>query len=298
MVPLAIFLGKHLASRRPQKLHNRNMVERILLATDGSEYARAPEALAEYLAYRLEANLCALFVKDSRAMRQLEVLDFGALTVPIATYREELERALTRAGEAALARLAQSAQVAGVRFEPKLLSGIPYEVIAKEARAFDLLVLGRAGEGSGHEPTGIGSNAGRLVRTAEVPVMVSPLAYTLPERVLVGYDGSKLSLRALHVAADLAVGLELPAVVASMDDDLEAADRLASEGAEYLVNRGISVQTNASKGDPAARLSELQEASDILTLGSFGRGTVREFLLGSTTEYLLRHALGPVLLVR
>jgi nucleotide-binding universal stress UspA family protein len=128
--------------------------------------------------------------------------------------------------------------------------------------------------------------------------MISPLAYALPERVLVGYDGSKLSLRALHVAADLAEGLELPAVVASVDDDLEAADRLASEGAEYLVTRGISVQTHASKGDPAARLSELQEASDILALGGFGRGPVREFLLGSTTEYLLRHALGPVLLVR
>lgn len=274
------------------------MIERILLATDGSEYARAPEALAEYLAYRLEATLCALFVKDTREMRRLEVLDFGAITVPIATYREELEAAINRAGEAILARLAESARAAGVRFEAKLLSGVPYEVIQRESRAFDLLVMGRAGEGRGHEPTGIGSNAGRLVRTAVVPVIISPLAYTLPERVLVGYDGSALSVRALHAAGDLAAGLEVPAVVASVDNDLAAADRLASEGAEYLSSRGIAVQTNVSSGDPAARLSELQEASDILALGSFGRGPVREFLLGSTTEYLLRHALGPVLLVR
>ena len=87
---------------------------RILLATDGSPQARGAEALAEWLAYKLSAPLTVLFVVDTRLARIPELLDFGALTVPVPVLRTELERALALRGEAVLERVRQSALAAGV----------------------------------------------------------------------------------------------------------------------------------------------------------------------------------------
>jgi len=72
---------------------------RILLATDGSLQARGAEVLAEWLCYKLSAKLVALYVRDSRLIRVLELMDFGALTVPVPAYREELEKALSKLSE-------------------------------------------------------------------------------------------------------------------------------------------------------------------------------------------------------
>ena len=90
---------------------------RILLATDGSPQARGAEALAEWLAYKLSAPLTVLFVVDTRLARIPELLDFGALTVPVPVLRTELERALALRGEAVLERVRQSALAAGVAVE-------------------------------------------------------------------------------------------------------------------------------------------------------------------------------------
>ena len=107
---------------------------RILLATDGSPQARGAEVLAEWLCYKLSAKLVALYVRDSRLIRVLELMDFGALTVPVPAYREELEKALSAHGEALLERIRKSAEEAGLQVEVFMETGLPHEVILRHAR--------------------------------------------------------------------------------------------------------------------------------------------------------------------
>ncbi len=274
------------------------MIRRILLATDGSSPAMAAEALAEYLAYALGAELVALYVKDTRLIRFPELLDLGALSVPLTVRHEEIEEALEARARGVLARLEASAKAAGVAFTPALRTGVPYRVIAEESRAADLVVMGRAGEAHGHEVTGVGSTVERVARVAPVPVLVTGLDYAKPERLLLGYDGSPSATRALHAVADLAEGLELPVGVVSVSEELEQAEALVQEAAGYLAARGVRVHTRAVGGDSGEQLIEMQQRVDLLAIGAFGRGRVRELLLGSTTELVLRRAIGPVLLVR
>lgn len=273
------------------------MVKRILIASDGSAPARGAETLAEWLAYELEAQLVGLFVRDSRWIRLPEFLDLGALSVPLPAYHQEIEQALTVKGEGILKRLEDSAQSAGVNFAYKLETGVPAEVIVQEARTADLVVLGRQGE---NHPEGeaLGGTAERVVRTSPVPVLLTPPAYTRPERLLIGYDGSEPAVRALHFAAPLAVELGLGVQVLSVDDNLNRAEELAREGAEYLAAYSLNMEPVALQGDPAERLLEAQGTADLLVLGAFGGGPVRRWLLGSTTEYALRGSQGPVLVVR
>ncbi|WP_457633210.1 universal stress protein [Oceanithermus desulfurans] len=274
------------------------MIKRLLLATDGSTPALGAERLAGYLAYELEAVLEALYVRDIRLIRMPELMDWGAISMPMPVYHEEMEKVLTARAEAVLERVREETEQAGVKVEPTVRTGVPYQVIVEEARTADLVVLGRAGEASGHEATGLGSTTERVVRTSPTPVLVAPLEPVRPDRLLLAYDGSDPATRALHLAAELAAGLALPVVVLTVDDDAMRAEALAAEAVAYLAERGATASAQTAAGDPDERILEAEAPTDLLVMGAFGKGLIRTLLLGSTAELVLRRAVGPVLVVR
>lgn len=267
---------------------------RILLATDGSPQARGAEALAEWLAYKLSAKLILLYVRDVRLLRGLEPLDLGALTIPLPVYRQELERVLTLKGEAILERLLKSAQEAGLTAEAILETGLPHEAILRHARGADLLVLGRSGEAHGGGFQGLGSTVDRVVRASPTPVVVAPMEPVELEGALLGYNASESAVRAMHTLAALARPLGLRVRVVSVHEDPTQAGSWALEAEAYLKDQGLQVEALALSGDPAEHLLALQEPTDLLALGA----PVRRLVLGSTAEYVVRHAVGPVLTVR
>jgi nucleotide-binding universal stress UspA family protein len=267
---------------------------RILLATDGSPQARGAEVLAEWLCYKLSAKLLALFVRDVRLVRMVEFLDFGALTIPVSVYQEELEKALTLKGEAILERIQKSGQEAGLEVDTFLETGIPHEAILHYARMADLVVLGRTGETHGGSFTGLGSTVDRVLRASPTPVVVAPVDYVEIEGALLGYNASESAVRVMHTLALLAKPLGLRVQVVSVHDDPVRAGAWALEAETYLRDQGIATEALAFAGDPAEHLLALQGPSDLLALGA----PVRRLVLGSTAEYVVRHAVGPVLTAR
>ncbi|WP_457630779.1 universal stress protein [Oceanithermus sp.] len=274
------------------------MIKRVLLATDGSKPALAAEKLAAWLAYKTEAQLEVLYVRDIRLIRMPELMDWGAISVPVPVYHEEIEKVLTARAEAVLERVRRETGSAGVEVVPEIRTGVPYQVIAEEARTADLVVLGRAGEASGHEATGLGSTIERVVRTSPTPVVVSALEPRQPQRLLLAYDGSDPAARALHISAELAAALGLPVTVLTVNDDALKAESLAAEAASYLEDHGLTVEIQTAGGEPDERILEAETPDDLLAMGAFGRGLIRNLLLGSTAELVLRRAVGPVLVVR
>ncbi|WP_456412062.1 universal stress protein [Oceanithermus sp.] len=274
------------------------MIRRVLLATDGSDPALAAERLAGWLAYKTEAVLEALYVRDIRLIRMPELMDWGAISVPVPVYHKEIEEVLTARAEAVLGRVRRETENAGVKVEPTIRTGVPYELIVEEARTADLVVLGRAGEASGHEATGLGSTTERVVRTSPTPVIVAALEPQEPRRLLLAYDGSDAATRALHITAALAGSLSLPVAVLSVHDDAPRAESLAAEAAAYLEDHGLVAEILTAGGDPDERILEAEQPDDLLAMGAFGKGLIRSLLLGSTAELVLRRAVGPVLVVR
>lgn len=267
---------------------------RILLATDGSFQARGAEVLAEWLCYKLSAKLVALYVADSRLIRVQELLDLGALTIPLSVYREELERAMAAKGQALLERIRRSAEQAGLQTETVMETGVPHEVILRHVRSADLLVLGRSGEAHGGSFAGLGSTVDRVLRASPTPVLVAPTDYVEIEGAILGYNASGSAVRALHTLASLAKPLGLPVRVLSVHEDPALAGAWALEAETYLKDQGLRVEALALSGDPAEHLLALQGPADLLALGA----PVRRLVLGSTAEYVVRHAVGPVLTVR
>jgi nucleotide-binding universal stress UspA family protein len=133
--------------------------------------------------------------------------------------------------------------------------------------------------------------------------------------IVVGYDGSLPSERALERAATVAAtGGRVVVVTASPSlgsvgvvsepildspphDELSAILR---RGRALLHQRGIEATLVATDSDPAEALSQAarDEAADLIVVGHTGSGYVTRALLGSTAANALRHAPCDVLVVR
>ena len=139
------------------------------------------------------------------------------------------------------------------------------------------------------------------------------------EAIAVGVDGSPESLAALELAVEIArsagarLWLQLvvpdtlpawmgdrslastPAWMAASDqrrsDAQELLDRILAEVEDVPAEGGVVV------GHPAHVLTELGESTDLLVVGSRRWGPLARLALGSTSEAVVRHATGPVLVL-
>jgi len=142
-----------------------------------------------------------------------------------------------------------------------------------------------------------------------------------PGRVVVGVDGSESSIRALQWAARQAhwMGATLEVVTAwnfpegpaplGIDAHVPWPDELelmaeAQNALDAVIDDALSatsaepVHGQMIKGEAASVLLNVARDADLLVVGSSGLGAFKELLLGSVTERCLRHASGPVAVVR
>lgn len=140
---------------------------------------------------------------------------------------------------------------------------------------------------------------------------------TRPEIVLVGVDGSAMSLHALDWAAQYAkrVGWALHMVcsyslpsftAASLDGGYAALDDSAIqqgakavlvEAQERVAGLGVPVTAAVVTGDAAGVLVELSKDYGLAVVGTRGRGGFTERLLGTVSSALPAHASCPVVVV-
>jgi nucleotide-binding universal stress UspA family protein len=137
------------------------------------------------------------------------------------------------------------------------------------------------------------------------------------ETILLATDGSPASEPASDQAIDLAtqVGARLlvVSVLASSRQPSEAStgashpsdtrDSLASN-AQAIVQRARAAGANATflvwEGDPGEAIVAAadSECADLIVVGSHGRSGVSRFLIGSVSDFVVRNAHCPVMVVR
>ena len=144
----------------------------------------------------------------------------------------------------------------------------------------------------------------------------------LPQRILVGSDGSPTAHRAVEVAAVLALALDAPLVVTAVwqatdgrsrsraraGDDARAwqgerawAEQVAADAAEVARHAGVpQVSTTTPSGAPNRTIAALAgEAPDTLVVvGAVGLDSGTDRRLGSIPHHLTHEVPGHVLLVR
>ncbi len=285
------------------------MIRQILAALDGSETGRAAGKHAAHLALTMNAGLKALNVIDVRALEGPTFRDFTMQMglEPFETYTQALRDVLQKQADDVIARLKQDAERMGLPSESLSVAvetGIIASVICEQAAHADLVVMGQYGDNRTFTGGLLGSTAEQIVRRATRPVMVCPPSYAPISKPLIAYDGSEPANSALHLAADFATQLGTGLTVLIVVDGEQMTQGQAQDvrtcALDYLAHAGLDVEVKVVEGYAEKYLVQLGESGDcdLIVMGAFGRSRIRELIVGSTTAYVMRKSLLPVLLVR
>jgi nucleotide-binding universal stress UspA family protein len=266
------------------------MIANILIGLDEPGHATALEDLGIRWARRFGARLLGLVAIDEPGIRAVEPLgSIGGRPGDDPVYYMGYDYEMTyyrRQGERLLGDFAARCDEAGVPHAEVASLGSPDEVIEREARACDLVVLPRrshfrftAGDDPADEPL-----LRRVLKHAPRPVVLVPEGPWSDGPALVAHDGSPEADHAL--SAFLETGLAGPGpvhVISVATRAAEAAQR-AERARHALTDHRIEATVHAVESwqPPATIILEHVRCigAGLLVTGARGQPTLKDFFLG------------------
>jgi len=278
------------------------MIKSIVVGVDGSDHSRTALGYATWLAQQFHATVTGLHVVDIVSIEGSFFHDIsGSLGFePYLDFTSKMREALQERGASILDEFSKMCQAEGVRSETALQIGIVPSEICERAREADLVVLGNRGVNQRFTTGLLGGVTESVTRQCSKPVLVTPLEFKEPARPLLAYDGSERASAAMRVAAEVCSGLQLPLAVLTVCRDAEEGERTLDQACRYLGSYSLKTETALVDGHAYEAIPREIAAHgyDMVFMGSHGHGRVLEFVLGSTTEYVLRNVPCPVFLTR
>ncbi|NPU86020.1 MAG: universal stress protein [Syntrophaceae bacterium] len=279
------------------------MIERILIATDGSAHSQTALEYGIYIAGKLEARLTGLHVMELLQLQAPVFSDIsGSIGIPpCQEFLPVMENSLETKADAILQAFRDRCRKSGLVPEVKKCLGVIDEIIIEEGRQADLILLAQRGE---HFHLGggaiLGTTAESVVRKSGKPVLVTPAAYREIESMALAYDGSSPAGKALEMAAELSEKAAWPLTVITVSNDPAASDRVCKQAETMLDTWMIDWEMIQLTGrEDKAILHFLRDGSvELLVMGAYGHNRLRELLVGSTTSQVIRKSPIPVLLTR
>lgn len=140
-------------------------------------------------------------------------------------------------------------------------------------------------------------------------------------KIMVGYDGSEQSVRALRSALELGsyckslievvhmynlAPIVIADTVAGAPSAVQESARLQAEAIAAEARTIIASVTDTPidvsivEGDPAKTIVETAQmrATDLIVIGSHGKNGIKELFMGSVSRYVTQHSPIPVLVVK
>lgn len=205
----------------------------------------------------------------------------------------------------------------GVEAATLIVTGDPASVFVELSRNYTLIVIGNRGKG-GLAERFLGTTSSSLPAYAYCPIVVVP--YTDDDgkimhlnntitKVAVGIDESKWGMKALQISAGFASawGAELDVILAlpnikKLDDEQEVMSSYMEDFSAVIAPLQESYPklkiTKTIVPDTAVNaLTKASYDHDVVVVGSRGRGGFTGLIMGSTSQGLIQHAVGPVYVV-
>lgn len=278
------------------------MIKSIIVGVDGSDHSRSALRYAIWLARRFDATVTGLHIVDIVSIEGSFFHDIsGSLGFePFLDFTSKMREALQERGTAILDEFAQTCHAENVRSQTALQIGIVPTEICQRACEADLVILGNRGVNQRFTTGLLGGVTESVTRQCPKPALVTPLEYRQPKSPLLAYDGSPRASAAMHVAAEVCSELNLPLAVLTVYRDTGQGEETLDQARRYLASYPLEATTHLADGHAyeAIPAAISNHGYDLVFMGSHGHGRVMEFVLGSTTEYVLRNVPCPVFLSR
>ncbi len=278
------------------------MFERVLYPTDFSEVSL--HALRECI-----LKLAKLGIKELHLLNVIDITmaEFEAFELE-GIYREKLEK---------LARETEEKCGGKTKVTADVRMGIPSIEIAEAADEVEaeLIVIPSVGENIWRRMF-VGSTASNLARASKKPVLL--LKYTqkdgkfefsgdcerMFERPLVALDFSRCSVKLIQTVRKFRELVKGGILIHSVDyggvDELEHNMAVAKKNLEKSakgLGEGFEIEVMVGTASQAIIGTAIAKNSTLIVLGKKGRSFIKDLLLGSTAERVIRDSKLPVLLV-
>jgi nucleotide-binding universal stress UspA family protein len=189
----------------------------------------------------------------------------------------------------------------GVMGEFTVEEGNVAQTILKRAAWTDLVVVSLTQPPQSQPLKRFGDGFNLLLQRCSRPLLVVPSGAQSPmDRALLAYDGSPKANEALFVASYLGAQWGLQLTVVTIKTKHTSGSALEHAKA-YLENQGVMDVTYLLRtkpiGDSILKIAETH-ANNLLIMGGFGFRPVKNLMLGSTVDQILREFKQPILICR
>jgi SulP family sulfate permease len=241
--------------------------QRLLLATDGSEFSRAPEEIAIHLAGHFGVTLDLATMVESPA-------------------DDEIARVR-------LAQTERKANLAGVACETIVRYGRqPAAEVVAAAKAADsnILVIGRRPPRGGMKEQLVGDIAQQIILLSPCHVLIANWqAQPFQKRILMAIDGWPISATIAEVTAQIAKAAKLPVTVlsaASTEAERIKAEEDVAEKIGLLRVEGVVCEARIVARPPAEAIIETAReiGADLVVIGNDQRKGLSRKLAGQITD--------------
>ncbi len=267
----------------------------IMVYVDIDEQSEERIGAATELANRFDAALIGIAgwpLRKSGALARSDV-EYPSTEEDLqAKVAEELERL----GE----MFRRCAQPARRSVEWRSSPHFPNEVIAAQARAADLVIIGRDPL---RDDTFHTYDPGAIILACGRPVLVLPSGVNRvhASRVLIAWKDTREARRAVSDALPLLKQAEsvIVAAVGPSEIELEMREQVEDVG-NYLQRHGVTIgakvamPTREADAPVLLRLADERKA-DLIVAGAYGRSRLSEWIFGGVTRSLLTRSKVPIL---
>ena len=275
---------------------------RILVALDATEDSLASLDMATRLAAKLRAELEGLFVEDINLLRMASLSCTRVVSVTTTSGRgldlPSMERELRRQGRVARDMLAMNAERFSVRWSFRTARGAMASEILAAAADADIVIISKS-DRAYPQRLKLGNTARMLSAQSPSAVLIAhhrfiAAEYSPPGAILVAYDDTATSDRALRLAARIAMSERHPITVL-IPESKRAAPRLQITAEAILAAFGLQPRIRFVSRHDCARLAEIVHAEhgELFVLGCDS-----PLLRGKSTDTVVESLEIPVLLIR
>ena len=243
-------------------------------------------SIAAELADRFHAHLIGVAAWAPMTLFLSEETRAGpAATEP---HLQDMQSQLDRKGR----QFRAAVESGGRRAEWRSVLGVPTEVVARESRAADLVIIGNTRES---DNPFLALDPGSLLLKIGRPVLVVPRAVTslVPRRIAIAWKDVREARRAVRDALPFLRQAESVMVVeVSSGNEASRALQGVKDVAAYLARHRIEIIAERVRPDEVGATNSLlglihDENINLIVAGAYGHSRVGEWVFGGTTRGLL-----------
>ncbi len=275
------------------------MIKRILVALSGTPFTEPAIKHAVELARTHEAELTGVTDVDLARLAQVGPVPIGGGAA--AHDLVESRMVLTQEHiDEAIASFEAACTKAGIKHTVARETGDPFDQLISLWRYHDLTIAGLRGlfeYGVVHNPDDL---LVQLIAKGVRPILAVAKKYRLVRRVLVGYNGSMESAKALKRFVQSRPWSKITLRIVCFDLPPGQAETLLADAASYCRAQGYEAETEHVEGSARQKILEYagEWQADLLVLGSSSRARLLKHLLGDTTLHAVCKADIPLFLTQ